>query len=525
MRLFVNLMFLSLFFAVQAKGEGEVNDTTRLKIPRPQLHKTAPVILADSIPGIFVQVLDEMYAKWYVDKSVTTNFPNFDESAETIAFSGIPDSVFLERLDAIQSPIKLSYNEIVRNYIELYTVKRRAQVATMLGLSEYYFPLFEEILDREGLPHELKYLPVIESALNPRAFSRAGACGLWQFMHATGKIYQLEINSFVDERRDPLRSTEAAVAFLKDLYSIYNDWMLVIAAYNCGPGNVNKAIRRTGEKRNYWDIYYQLPKETRGYVPAFIAAMYVFTYHKEHQIYPVSNELPTMCDSIMISKALHFDQIVNLLDISSEQLRDLNPQYRGDVIPAGFGKTYALRLPYNYVGDFIERQDTIFAHNRNYYFDDSDRTANPKERIKHFAHVAPNNKAKLIYTVKSGDVLGEIAGRFKVKLADLKYWNNKSNNMIRVGEKLTVYVANDKVSHYQKLANTKYAGKASNAETVTEPLIEGEYTIYTIRQGENLWTIAKKFPGVSNEDIMRWNGISQKGVKNLKPGQKLKIKI
>jgi len=231
-----------------------------------------------------------------------------------------------------------------------------------------------------------------------------------------------------------------------------------------------------------------------------------------------------MCDSICISEPLHFQQISTLLDVSIEQLRDLNPQYRGDVIPAGAGKEFTLLLPYNYVGGFIDLQDSIFAYQRTKYFDERDRTADPRTRIKNYAHTAPNNKAKLVYSVKSGDVMGGIANKFNVKLADLRYWNNKKNNNIRIGEKLVVYVPENKAGQYQTKAS--YAGKAANnTEIVHEPLLEGEYTIYTIKSGENLWSIAKKFPGVSNTDIMRWNGITENTVKNLKPGQKLKIKI
>lgn len=508
---------------ITVKGTTD-RDSVRLKMPEPKIKIPPTVVLTDSIPGTFIQKLDDLYTKWYVTR------PESDQDSlymvdNSPSISLIPDSVYLERLDRMNSAIKLSFNQIVRNYIELYTVKCREQVATMLGLSEYYFPIFEEALDREGLPLELKFLPVIESALNPRAFSRAGACGLWQFMHGTGRMYDLEINSFIDERRDPIKSTEAAIRFLKDLYGIYNDWILVIAAYNCGPGNVNKAIRRTGEKRNYWDIYYRLPKETRGYVPAFIAAMYVFNYYKEHDIYPISNELPTMCDTIMINECLHFEQITKLMDISAEQLRDINPQYRRDVVPAGFGKSYALKMPYNYVGEFIDKQDTIFAYNRSYYFDDSDRLANPQERIKHYASAVPSNKAKLIYTVKDGDVIGKIALKFNVRSADLKYWNGMSHNLIRVGQKLVVYVPKNKVATYQKNVDAKYAGIAANAEVETEPLLEGEYELYTIRSGDNLWDIAKKYPGISAHDIMRWNSLTTKSVKKLKPGQKLKIKI
>lgn len=482
-------------------------------------------MLTDSIPQSFLDKMDYFYTAWYISKQDSLDYVD----SLYIVQSEKPvcnDSLYLTRLDSIQSAIPLSFNDIVRNYIELYTVKKRFQVATMLGLSEYYFPIFEEALDAACMPLELKYLPVIESALNPRALSRAGACGLWQFMYSTGKMYKLEINSYVDERRDPILATKAAVQYLNDLYGIYEDWILVIAAYNCGPGNVNKAIRRTGGKKNYWDIYYNLPRETRGYVPAFIAAMYAFNYHKEHGIMPIESSLPRLCDSIVLDKALHFDQIVQKLDLSVEQLRDLNPQYRADVIPAGFGKSYALKMPYNHINGFIDSQDSIFACNRSKYFDDSDRTADPKERIKVHAHtIGAEGRTRLVYTVKSGDVPGSIAAKFGVRLADLKYWNNLNRRLtIRVGQKLVVYVPDKKADQYKKTAT--YAGKVSNAASAPKvETIDGEFVYYVVKKGENLWTIAKKYPGVSNKDIMRWNGISESQVRDIKPGQKLKIKI
>lgn len=489
--------------------------------------QSAPPVLEDSIPQSFIDKLNYYYKAWYTDKQDSTNYVDSTSIAENCKnIVTCSDSVYLLRLDSIQSAIPLSFNDIVRNYIELYAVRKRFQVANMLGLAEYYFPIFEEALDAECMPLELKYLPVIESALNPRALSRAGACGLWQFMYATGKMYKLEINSFVDERRDPYVATKAAVRYLNDLYGIYEDWILVIAAYNCGPGNVNKAIRRSGGKKNYWDIYYNLPRETRGYVPAFIAANYVFHYHKEHGIFPLEPSLPPMCDSIMVSDGLHFEQIAAKLDLSVEQLRDLNPQYRADVIPAGYGKSYALRMPYDHVNNFIDCQDSIFACNRSKYFNDSDRTADPKARIKVHAHtLGQEGRARMVYTVKSGDVPGAIAMKFNVRLADLKYWNNLNKKMtIRPGQKLVVYVPEKKVAQYKNKAN--YTGKVNN--TASAPKVEtvdGEFVYYTVRKGENLWTIAKKYPGVSNRDIMKWNGLTDADVKGIKPGQKLKIKI
>lgn len=483
--------------------------------------------LEDSIPESFMDKLNYYYSNWYSSKQDSSYYVDSAYIAES-GKSILPcsDSLYLARLDSIQSAIPLSFNDIVRNYIELYTVRKRFQVANMLGLGEYYFPIFEEALDAECMPMELKYLPVIESALNPRALSRAGASGLWQFMYSTGKMYKLEINSFIDERRDPHTATKAAVKYLNDLYGIYEDWILVIAAYNCGPGNVNKAIRRSGGKKNYWDIYYNLPRETRGYVPAFIAANYVFNYYKEHGIYPLEPSLPEMCDSLVISDAVHFEQIAAKLDLSVEQLRDLNPQYRADVIPAGFGKSYTLRMPYNHVNNFIDCQDSIFACNRSKYFNDSDRVADPKDRIKvHARTLGEEGRSRLVYTVKSGDVPGGIAMKFDVRLADLKYWNNLNKRLtIHPGQKLVIYVPEKKATQYKNKAD--YAEKISNTASAPEAAtVDGEFVYYTVKKGENLWGIAKKYPGVSNQDIMKWNGLSNSDVKGIKPGQKLKIKI
>lgn len=494
---------------------------------------TAPVrskhtsVLSDSIPDSFMGKLDYLYTAWYIGKQDSLDYVDSAYIAATRKdLDPCCDSLYLLRLDSLNSAMQLSFNDIVRNYIELYTVRKRFQLATMLGLSEYYFPIFEEELAANCMPLELKYLPVIESALNPRALSRAGACGLWQFMYSTGKMYKLEINSYIDERMDPVKSTKAAVKYLNDMYSVYEDWILVIAAYNCGPGNVNKAIRRSGGKKNYWDIYYNLPKETRGYVPAFIGAMYAFNYAKAHNLYPIECSLPTLCDSLLVEDALHFEQISQKLDLSTEQLRDMNPQYKADVIPAGFGKTYVLKMPYNHVMDFIDNQDSIFAYNRSKYFANDDRIVDPKERIKTRAHaVGQDDKARLVYTVRRGDVPGGIASKFNISLADLKYWNNLNRRMtIHPGQKLVVYISDKKAAQYKD--NTEYAGKVTN--TASAPQVEtvnGEFVYYTVRKGENLWMIAKKYPGVSDADIMKWNGISRNEVKDIKPGQKLKIKI
>lgn len=484
--------------------------------------------LNDSINTTFSNNLDSLVHSWYAKNTFKTT--EYQKSSSPYKSEKIPDSVYIKRLENIPSLIDLSYNKIVRNYIKLYSERRRSQVEMMMGMSEYYFPIFEEILDKEGLPQELKYLPIIESALNPKALSRAGASGLWQFMYGTGRMYKLNINTFVDERRDPVKSSYAAVKYLKDMYKVYGNWHLVIAAYNCGPGNVNKAIRRSGGKKNYWDIYYRLPRETRGYVPAFIAALYTFNYHKEHQLYPKPSSLPVACDTLLISEQLHFDQVSKVINIPKAQLRELNPQYRADIIPAN--RAYALKIPLEYTAKFIDAQDSIFAYKKDFYFSMKDKVVNPRDRYQKFAHVTPKGKAKVYYKVKSGDAIGLIASWFHVRTSNLRYWNNVRRNLIKVGQKLVVYVPKDKKSYYDDFNTMSYAQKqatlgktVSTKSSTTEvkmPVINGSFVYYTVRSGDNFWTIAKKFPGISNFDIMKINNI--KDARSLKVGQKLKIK-
>ncbi len=346
------------------------------------------------------------------------------ESGEMLA-----DTVYIQRLKQLPTIMEMSYNSIVKRYIEVYTVKKRKQVEYMLGVGKYYFPMFEQALDAAGLPEELKYLPVIESALNPTAFSRAGASGLWQFMYATGKIYGLQGNSLVDERRDPVKSTEAAVKFLKDLHNIYNDWMLVIAAYNCGPGNVNKAINRSGGKRDYWAIYNYLPKETRGYVPAFIAATYTMSYYGEHDFCPAVIEMPVSCDTLVLTDRIHLIQIAEILDIDIAVLRSLNPQYRKDVIP-GNGVAYTLCLPQKHINNFMNRKEEILTY-KSEELNTHRLVVEPAARDPYY-----KGSGGSTYKVKSGDTLGSIARRQGVSVAKIKKLNNLRSDKIRAGQKL-----------------------------------------------------------------------------------------
>ena len=350
------------------------------------------------------------------------------------------DSVYMDRLSRIPAIMEMPYNDIVRKFIDMYAGRLRNQVSFMLSACNFYMPIFEEALDAYGLPLELKYLPIIESALNPSAVSRAGASGLWQFMIGTGKIYGLESNSLVDERRDPIKATWAAARYLKEMYAIYGDWNLVIAAYNCGPGTINKATRRANGETDYWKIYNLLPKETRGYVPAFIAANYVMTYYCDHNICPMETNIPASTDTVQVNKNLHFEQIADLCNVPLDQIKSLNPQYKKQVIP-GDSKPYTLRLPIEAISNFIDKQDTIYAHRSNELFRNR-KTVAVKENTPSTrkATTAVAGKGKLsYYTIKSGDTLSTIAGKYGVSVKDIQRWNGMSNTKIAAGKRLKIY--------------------------------------------------------------------------------------
>jgi membrane-bound lytic murein transglycosylase D len=480
--------------------------------------------------------LDSLLNLWYVNQSLESAIDDYDPEADTL-FPDFPDSVYLARLAEIPSVVDLTYNRIVRNYINVYTRKRREQVRIMLGMSDYYFPIFEEVFDQTGVPYELKYLSVIESALNPRAVSRAGAVGIWQFMYSTGRHYGLTINSLVDERRDPVAATHAAARFLADLYGIYNDWTLALAAYNCGPGNVNKAIRRSGGRHNFWEIYYYLPRETRGYVPAFIAAAYIMNFHDDHLISRAPIGLPLRTDTIRLCEPVHLKQIAEVLGIPLGQLRDMNPQYRADVIPATATQGYAVKIPLERSGDFIDLQDSILAYMDSVYFDPGRLVASPQHYSASYRVDLPADKYdKLYYTVRSGDNVGYIADWYDVRASDLRYWNNISRNLVRTGQKLVIYKPRGNSSRYSEVDRMSFAEKQKFAgrevPASSSPAAgpagaaggggSGEYITYTVRSGDTLWDIARKYPGVTETDIARLNNISVSS--KIQPGQVIRIK-
>lgn len=346
----------------------------------------------------------------------------------------LPDSVYKKRLQALPFVIEVPYNEVVRRYILRYIKHSPRQLATLQRKAEYYFPIFEDIIARYDLPFELCYLPVIESALNPHAHSHMGAAGLWQFMPATGKRYGLEVNSLVDERMDPIRSTEAACRFLTDLYKIFGDWNLVIAAYNCGPGNVNKAIHRAGGKRDFWSIYPFLPRETRGYLPIFIAASYAMNYAEVHGICPAEPLLTMVSDTIRTNERQHLKQIADNLDIPLAELRRLNPQYPRDILPGG--KTYALCLPIEKTGGYIDKEEAILAYQA------QELIHNRRAEIELLHKTSVNGGYSVngvtYYKIKEGDTLGGIAKKFRVSVKQLKAWNGLTSDIIRAGKTLKI---------------------------------------------------------------------------------------
>lgn len=376
--------------------------------------------------------IDSLVALWREKQTLQSYDTFFNDyiDIDSLASSSdtTPDSVYANRLRALVSPVQLPFNPIVKNYIRRYVDTRYGTINRVLSLSRYYFPLIEEELIKADLPVELRALPIIESALSTTATSPMGAVGLWQFMPATGKSYGLEINSFVDERRDPVQATRAACRYLKDLYGIYHDWTLAIAAYNCGPGNVNKAIARSGGK-NFWEIYDYLPRETRGYVPAFIGASYAYAYHRQHGIEPTEAPIPLSVDTVRINKLMHLGQISSTIDLPIETLRQLNPQYKLDIIPATT-KPYTLVLPQRYVMQYIAHEPEIQAKDSMYLKEYINPVNIDKKR---------QERSGSVYVVKKGDTLGAIARRYRVTTAQIMRWNKlKSAHKLRIGQRLRI---------------------------------------------------------------------------------------
>jgi len=382
-----------------------------------------------AIPDEFDYSLDYMLRSWIVKRSRVSDCQSSEMPPP------VSDSICKLRMSKMPYLMEMPYNPTIRSFIDLYTVKKRQQVEFMLGMSKYYFPIFEQVLSANNLPLELKYLSIIESALNTTIVSRMGAAGLWQLMIGTGRMYGLEINSLVDERLSPAKATNAACHFLKDLYSIYGDWNLVIASYNCGPGNVNKAIRRSGGKRDYWTIYPFLPRETRSYVPIFIAANYSMVYAGEHNMCSATVNMPVITDTVMVHQRIHLEQIAAVLNLPIEEIRLLNAQYRKDIIPGNI-KPYVLCLPLHYANAFIDKQDEVVAYK-------ADELINNRrseiEILQTPVTVSPGGSGRVVfYKVTRGQTLSQIALRHGVSVLKLKKWNHIKGSNVMIGQRLKI---------------------------------------------------------------------------------------
>ena len=509
-----------------------------------------------------VEVTDSLIDLWYTHQMAALETKDETYDINTVQFSSnVADEVYIERLKKMNSFIQIPYNEIVRKYIIMYSEKMPRSMPHILGLCNYYMPIFEEIFDSYDLPVELTAMTIIESHMNPRAESRVGAKGMWQFMYKTAKGYGLHIDSFVDERMDPVKSCNAAARYLRDVYKIFGDWNLAIASYNCGAGNVLKAIKRAGGSRQFWDIWPYLPAETRNYTPAFVGALYTLEYYKEHGLKPESMVMPTGVDTLEIKKQLHLKQVSEITGAPHEELKNLNPQYKHEIIP-GHERTYILRIPHQYTMDFIEREDTIYKHKSNVFFDSA--------TIKQIQ--AAGDGVKIVYTVKSGDSLGAIAKKHNVTVAKIKEWNKLKSDSIKIGQKLIIYrggkapatsssskpsTSSSSTSKQTKITYTVKSGDALGKIAAThgvsvaklkewnnlksDNIIVGQkltiytnggpaksssssssssYTTYTVKSGDSFYSIAKNYPGVSAQNIMDYNGLTSS---KLRPGMTLKI--
>lgn len=376
---------------------------------------------------------DTLLGRWYLHRA--SRYQGREQyNMDSVKFTtDVPDSVLMQRLQDMNSFISLPYNETVKNYMILYSEKMPTRMGEVLGLSKYYMPIFEETFRRYDLPLELKYVSIIESMLNPRAESRAGAKGIWQFMYRTGLSYGLRIDSFVDERMDPFASADAAARYFRDAYRIFGDWALAISAYNCGSGNVNKAIKRAGGSKDFWAIYDYLPRETRGYVPAMVGAMYAVNYARDYELRPDPISMPVYVDTFQIRKNIHFVQISEVLGIPVDDIRDLNPQYHKDIVP---GDGSVLRLPFNYSAPFLDMQDSICNHRRDVFFGQG--VQDGREKVEGRPVQTSRGTQWVYYKVKSGDTLGGIARKYHTTVKQIKSWNNLRSDRINIGQRLKV---------------------------------------------------------------------------------------
>lgn len=516
------IVLLSVFFGLQLHAQNPVEEQTT-RIPESELIAGESYVIDTIMDGkaffkksieplktidLTKELQDDEFAseidkKWMEELYSTSLFDTIYRDVTDLKYEAVyyPElstdtlKARLQRLNA-RTPFNVEYNLQLENLIKRWLKTRHQSMERLMGLSKYYFPMFERELDNYNIPLEMKYLSIVESALKPRAKSRVGATGLWQFMFATGKQYGLDVSSYVDERSDPIKSTKSAATYLAKLYQIFGDWDLALAAYNSGPGNVSKAIRRSGGYKNYWNIRPNLPRETAGYVPAFLATMYIFEYANEHgfvQHKPQFNYIET--DTIHVKQTITLDQVSEFTGVKMETLQFLNPSYKLDVIPFVKGKNYTLRLPRNVIGVFVNNENEMYAFAKAEF----DKREKPLPQLQ-------NADTKTRYKVKQGDYLGKIARRFGVRVSQLKQWNGLRSNSLKIGQRLTVYPRNP----------------SSVTKAVSKPksTVNFKGKTYKVKSGDSLWSISQKFSGVSVQNIKDWNDISGT---NLNPGMTLKM--
>jgi membrane-bound lytic murein transglycosylase D len=490
---FLVLFTLSTLAFSQVKKDSTtvVKDSVK-QVQQDVLYTSKDIALIDSL------VLENQLQSVFMDEIREYYISNTDTT--DVSEVALDASLLKERLAKINetTPFHLAYNPALEKIIKSYLKNRRKYYPNFMARAAYYFPMIEKYLDQYDIPLEMKYLALVESALKPKAKSRVGATGLWQFMYPTGKQYKLKVSSYVDERQDPLKATIAACNYLNDLYKIFGDWDLALAAYNSGPGNVSKAIRRSGGYKNYWNIRPYLPRETAGYVPAFYATMYLFTYAQEHQL---TGSAPSIhffeTDTIHIKKTVSFDQITEQTGIETAMLQFLNPEYKLDIIPFIKGKEYTLRIPKKKADIFLKNEIELYA------LVDADAAKREKPLPQYF-----EMDKRIRYRVKNGDYLGKIAYKYGVRVSDIKRWNGLKNTNLKIGQRLSIYPKRLRVPKSSKTS-------AINNTTKETP------TIYIVKKGDSLWTIAKKFKKVSVNQIKEWNNIWSG--KTIQPGKKLKI--
>ena len=477
-KLFLFLLFTASVFAQIPE------DAIAKKIAEVDLFSDYDIVLIDSL------LMDTKYKSPLYE---TTIYIIKDAEEKDVSNIELSTKILKERLQKIntKTPFHIAYNPALEKVIKSYLKYRKRYYPALMAKAAYYFPMFEKYLDQYDIPLEMKYLAIVESALNPTAKSGVGATGLWQFTYSTGVQYKLKVSSYVDERQDPVRATIAACKYLSDLHHIFGDWDLALAAYNAGPGNVAKAIKRSGGYRNYWNIRPFLPRETASYVPAFYATMYLFEYQKEHNLVSDTPQIRHFeTDTIQVKKTISFDHVSENTGISSELLQFLNPSYKLDIIPFVEGKNYVITLPRKNSFNFIENESAIYASA------EEDASKREKPLPKYF-----EMGKRIRYKVRNGDFLGKIANRFGVRVRDIKRWNKLKNSRLKIGQRLSIYP--------KKLAIPKSSVKISSTKKKEKPTKKLAFGSYILQKGDSLWSISRKFKNVSIDEIKKWNNIKK----------------